>query len=146
MNEEIDLKYLCWIMHRIHMTPLDEYVSLAYIWARDALERYRARDRTTAFSTFLFHFIRCKWSGYRARKDFQNGGAFIPQSASSNDDLEAIEILADLARTTTKNFYEAAVLISMGYTCKEAAEALAIKPSTLYLWIRRFRKSKGENI
>lgn len=142
MEEKIDLDFLYWIMHRLHMEPVDEYLSLTYIWSREALERYRARDRTTTFSTFLFHFIRCKWSNYRHRKGFKGVGVLIPRSSSNSAELDSIEILADLESEINKDFYTAAVLISKGYSCKEAAETLGIRPTTLYTWINRYRKEK----
>lgn len=146
MEEKVELEFLYWIMHRIHMTPIDEYLSLAYIWARDASECYRARDRTTTFSTFLFHFIRCKWSNYRSRKDFKSKGVVIAKPDYSANKLGSVEILADIARTANKDFYAAAVLISEGYSRREAAEALNMKPATLNTWISRYRKRKGEKV
>lgn len=144
MSEEIDLFYLYWIMHRVHMVPVDEYLSLAYIWAREALERYRARDRTTMFSTFLFHFIRCKWSNYWRKKDFKTSNAPFPELSDPHEDFSAVERLADIKRTADKDLYKAAILISEGHSIKEASEMLNMNKQTLYTKINRYRKKEKE--
>lgn len=146
MDAKFDLKYLCWIMHRLHIVPIDEYFSLVYIWAQEALECYHARDRTTDFNTFLFHYVRCKWSNYRHKKDFQNRSCFLPPQEDNSDEFLKVELLADIEKSTIRNLHEAAKLIGQGYSIKEAAEILGEKPSTLYQWIYRYKqKMKGES-